>query len=271
MAHHDTKNTTFYVAGSISGVVEVALTHPIDVIKTKIQQHSADGTRFTLNDIRTNGFRSLYSGIFTRMAGITPMRAMYWGTQDLVNKQLPILHPEISDSTRLVAAGVGAGFTQSLVDAPIEYMKTQQIRHNSTALSSVLKQIKFKGFGPTLYRNSSFAGIFSYIANSDDLRVEERLSCMGMNDKMASITKFGVAGFISSFLTQPLDYYKTYAQTFDNIPHKQIIADIKSVAAYDPTILWKGAVPRAVLGFCTMSIGGFMYRVILDTLTSYTD
>lgn len=259
MANNDIRNTNYYIAGSMSGLVEVLLTHPIDVIKTRIQQSSVTGGKFVLRDLKSPTL--LYSGLISRLAGITPMRAMYWGTQDLSGKMLTEYIPE--QNSRLIVSGMLGGISQTVVDAPIEYIKTQQIRNNKNSYS----QIKFRGFTPTLYRNTLFATIFNCVANSDTLGINDRLNTIGCNKYISMLCRFGTAGAIASIISQPLDYYKTYTQTYDTMPLKDIRASIYREYRNNPFILWRGGIPRATLGFCTMSIGGFSYDLIMKILS----
>jgi hypothetical protein len=155
------------------------------------------------------------------------------------------------------------GISQTIVDAPIEYIKTQQIRNKNNSYS----EIKFRGFTPTLYRNTLFASIFNYVANSDTVGINDRLNTVGCNKYVSMLCRFGTAGAIASIISQPLDYYKTYTQTYDTILLKDVRTAIYKEAKNNPLILWRGGIPRATLGFCTMSIGGFTYDIIMKMLS----
>lgn len=242
-------NLTFYAAGGISGIIEVLTTHPIDVVKTKIQQYSSQNKTFNIRYV--TGVRYLYSGIQSRLLGIIPMRGIYWGTLDMSTRLLTDIVP--NKNKRLVTAGIIGGIAQTIIDAPIEYMKTQQITSsNSLKFSTLLTNLKFRGFGPTLVRNSKFAGIFNIMANTDYLPIDN------------TMMKCGLAGLASSLLTQPYDYYKTLVQTYSDVPIKKLRSNIYTSAKKNIFILWTGGLPRSILGCCTMGIGGLVYKTIIN-------
>ena len=242
-------NLTFYAAGSVSGIMEVLTTHPIDVIKTKIQQMASQNKTFNIKNI--TGVKYLYSGFQYRLIGIVPMRGIYWGTLDMSSRLLINTIP--NKNKRLIIAGIIAGTAQTVVDAPIEYMKTQQITSsNVLKFSNLFSNLKFRGFGPTLMRNSKFAGIFNVTANTNYLPVDN------------TIVKYGFAGLTASLLTQPYDYYKTLVQTYPNTSISKIRIEVYSAVQKNIFVLWKGGLSRSILGCCTMGIGGFVYKTIIN-------
>lgn len=70
------------------------------------------------------------------------MRAVYWGTMDHMTNVLSS-YDNLSQTQRLMLAGVGAGAVQSLVDVPIEVVKTQVRIQSSPYVHTQLKK-----FGP---------------------------------------------------------------------------------------------------------------------------
>lgn len=78
-----------YLNGAISGLIEVTLTHWIDVIKTRLQAEKEITKGINVQILckriwQEEGFRGFYRGYVSRMAGIGPMRATFWGTMDVV-------------------------------------------------------------------------------------------------------------------------------------------------------------------------------------------
>lgn len=82
-----------YVNGAISGLVEVTTTHWIDVIKTRLQAEKEITKGINVRTLSARiweqeGFRGFYKGYVSRMAGIGPMRAIFWGTMDAVRQRM---------------------------------------------------------------------------------------------------------------------------------------------------------------------------------------
>jgi hypothetical protein len=182
------------------------------------------------------------------------MRATFWGVQSFANKQL--MQYIDTPCIRLTLAGIIGGIAQTCVDAPIEYLKTQQIGAKGKAsYSDIIREMiqngGIRGFKATLYRNVPFAGSFKMISSIDQL------------GWLGTTGQCGLAGFVSSVLTQPWDVYKTRIQSTNNIPEAiikaQYIKDIKK----NPIVMFRGVMPRSILGFCTMGVGGFIYEYVI--------
>ena len=130
------------IAGGISGLLEITATHPMHMIKTRLQQS---------NRVRNFSIRNLYTGYTPRIMGVVPMRCVYWSVMNECNqffksKTLPIFF----------LSGVITGAAQSCIDTPIEFLKIQAI-----AKIKVNHSI-FRGFTSTVTRNMYFAGILKY-------------------------------------------------------------------------------------------------------------
>ena len=116
-----------YVVGGLTGLLEIGITHPMDVHKTKRQV------------ITTNVSRSMFAGIAPRLIGIIPMRVLFWGVQEDMRKRR--FHP--------VMAGASAGLVQTLIDAPVDNHKIARITQTTPRW--------FRGFGVHALRNMGFA------------------------------------------------------------------------------------------------------------------
>jgi len=185
----------------------------------------------------------MYKGFIPRALGIVPMRFVFWGVQGTSNDQLKKYN--MSDTYRLILAGIIGGSAQTLVDNPIETMKIRQMtsKNNSYKIS---KNILFLGFGPTLMRNAMFAAIMNYNIN---ISLSE--------DYTSNFLKSATGGFVASIITQPLDYIKTEKQRITL--HQRTI---KEIIISDYKHLMVGALSRAILGFFNMGIGFTVYSSI---------
>lgn len=72
-----------YIAGGLSGIVEVLITHPLDYIKIKKQEYIQN--KIPINNfyktIYNGNIWNFYTGIISRLIGIVPMRVVFWGVQ----------------------------------------------------------------------------------------------------------------------------------------------------------------------------------------------
>lgn len=134
---------TPFFAGALGGCVAACVTCPLEVVKTRLQAGGgvagARGGRvgflesarvdLMLRDVfRAEGVRGLYRGLGTTIAGIGPMRAVYFG----VYKHVKQMSEErgFTGSTANLAGGISAGFATATFGSPIWVIKTRiQIDH----------------------------------------------------------------------------------------------------------------------------------------------
>ena len=150
-----------FAAGGLSGLVEVFITHPVDSWKTHSQV------------VRSGGKWRPFAGIGPRLAGVVPMRVLFWGSMMTLGDHM---HP--------MAAGAITGALQTCIDAPIENAKIGKMLGVPTA--------HFRGFLPHCARNVGFAAA---VAASLPL---------GLGP---------LGAVVGTVLTHPLDTLKTSAQS----------------------------------------------------------
>lgn len=228
-----------YLAGALSGLIEVTFTHPIDYIKTKKQQN------VSFRDIlRQTNMSQYYSGYGPRVCGIMPVRLAFWGTQSSIQNLLT--RNQINSWYNFVLIGSGAASVQTLVDTPIEVMKIAYM-NKSICTSSI-----FKGFYPTLYRNILFTNCVVFANQQHKSRFHQT--------KWSAFLYAGIGGFIGSILSQPLDYVKTQKQ----LPNPEPRTMSQILAQESMETLFRGGGFRALLGMSTMSIGYCAYMYIRE-------
>jgi hypothetical protein len=248
-----------FLAGGLSGILEVSTSHPLDVVKTAMQDKVSTNRvkmspyHYLVDRYKRGGFRHLYRGYMPRVLGVIPMRAMFWGAQSTAYDHL--IPYDMSLRTRASLAGMAGGIAQTVIDNPIEVMKTRMItsshmesdasqktRVSSTRLPNT-RLSRFPGFGPTLLRNVGFMVVLTQVTAS--------------YDGDSYLTRFvlgGTGGFIGSVVTQPIDYVKTKMQSA-NHDGRSGIQIFSETFRKNPRALMVGLVPKASLGFLNMSVG----------------
>ena len=232
-----------FIAGGLSGIVEVSLTHPLDYMKIKSQEYKQlnKTKKNFFKEISPNGFRSFYSGYIPRVMGIIPMRLAFWGSQDATREFL--LNNNINTHFNFLLIALSGGFAQSLVDNQAEIIKISQMT-NMPRKQLWKTLIKFRGFNANLIRNIGFTTCISYFCFNDNFQ------------HVSTVDKFkyaGIGAVIGGVLTQPFDYVKTQKQR-ENDP-RGMMEIIKTTARKNPLQLYSGGLYRASLGFCNMGIG----------------
>ena len=222
-----------YIAGGISGMIEILVTHPLDYIKTKKQEYAQKHRPFTLTLSQ-----NYYSGITPRLFGIIPMRMLYWSTLNNVSHYLQ----NYNIVGRAVFTGLIVGSTQTVIDNPIEIIKTRLMLRQPISLRVICQN---KGFMATCCRNSIFA------------------SCVSLNFNKThdnAIIMSASTGLIGSVLSQPFDYIKTHQQY--STTNKSMMSFLKLPV----NTLFTGTSHRASIGGISMGIGYTMYDKIYNYL-----
>lgn len=182
-----------FLSGSISGICEVLITHPIDFIKTKKQEG------YSFKDNKKNyKLPDYYKGIQSRFYGIVPMRTVFWGSQDITEKYLKKNKSNIHPSYNFLIKGTVSSFFQTLIDNPIEVKKISDMAQiKSTNNFKTL----YKGFNYNLIRNNIFANTFCYGTqfNSDK--------------KYNVLLNSFFWGSLGAIASHPFDYIKTIKQS----------------------------------------------------------
>ena len=240
-----------FVAGGLSGISEVTLTHWMDNIKTRKQEAQLTKTNMILKDLT---FKDLYRGYIPRVTGIIPMRFVFWGTQITANNYCQPMN--IPHTHKLLIAGGVAGAMQTTIDNPIEVMKIKMITNktNKTIKTNNLPTQLYRGFIPTLYRNVTFASIFNTVINYKESTTHYERFYLGAS-----------GGFIASILSQPFDVVKTEIQRHGS-QQKKTWGFLYKLLTTEPKLLFSGGLTRCILNCSTMSIGFVSIMFIKDIL-----
>lgn len=252
-----------YIAGGLSGIVEVAFTYPLDYLKVKKQEH-------VQNNIKTNFFTTLkneknlnlYRGVGSRLLGVAPIRFTFWGVQNssssfLTNNQTykSITKNYSIQNEKLVRgtiSGILGGFCQTLIDNPVENYKIQKIVNCAKPnLKDII--INNYGFVPNLYRNIGFASAISVIAIQNNT-----------NDDFTNFALASTSAVIGTLITQPFDYVKTLQQRLQQ--NTNTSATIQKALKTQPSSLYSGCFNRSSLNFLSMGIGYVAYDNIYKLL-----
>jgi hypothetical protein len=180
-----------YHAYLISSVTEVTITQPIDVIKTLKQ-----------NGIKPHyNIRSLYTGFAPRLYGNIPSLSMFLFSQSYIDSKLDMK----KFSNKIVLPFI-AGFTQTIIDNPIEIVKINQIMG--------INNFNYcKGFLPHYLKNVILIGS---VYNSRKFSEENLHSNYSNFNGIIG----AIGGLIGTYVSHPFDTLKTLQQS--NKDYKKI-------------------------------------------------
>eukprot|EP00095_Tigriopus_kingsejongensis_P003266 maker-scaffold69_size418775-snap-gene-3.29 protein:Tk03266 transcript:maker-scaffold69_size418775-snap-gene-3.29-mRNA-1 annotation:"mitochondrial 2-oxodicarboxylate carrier" len=135
-----TKDNGFQmVAGGCAGCVEVAIMHPLDLIKTRlqIQSNATLGSAHHYNGIgdcigkmyKHEGLKSFWKGIIPPLCVETPKRAWKFGTYEIFKGQMGYTRDGSMTLGQMAAvnllAGMGSGVSEAIIVNPFEVVKVR--------------------------------------------------------------------------------------------------------------------------------------------------
>jgi solute carrier family 25 2-oxodicarboxylate transporter 21 len=267
-----TQNDYLYIAGALSGVFEVLATHPLDTVKTKLQdsalnnlnKHNKNNLFECIKNIyNVNKFRGFYSGIMPRLYGIIPMRLVYWSSMtsstdyikkndvDLRRNLNLYFNHNVSSFIINIMPGLITGCVQSLIDNPIEVLKIK-LMTNANYNVNIVQQLSqmYQGFGYLLARN-----IFFVIPVAYSVKTYQK-----DNPFLAG----AIGGIVGSIISQPFDVLKTERQRSKTNYTQKIT--LTSLIMNNPKSLFSGLFMRSSLNFINMGIGFSIFNYIYNDL-----
>jgi solute carrier family 25 carnitine/acylcarnitine transporter 20/29 len=211
-----------FIMGAISGSTGILLSHPIDTIKTNVQ----DGKKISFNP------RFLYRGIIPPFLGMGLEKAIVFGTYHNVSEKLKTigLDSESHDHMDRILAGSIAGFVSSFVVTPIERLKILSQTGNDKMYKNILRDRKlylglFKGLSTTFTRE--MPGFAIYFSTYENLK--EIISIKKEVNMLDHFYMGGLSGLVSWSFIYPQDLIKTKIQaSVGNHNTKDIIKNIYS-------------------------------------------
>jgi hypothetical protein len=250
------------LGSSISGVMEIAIFHPVDTISKRLMYNKGKVSNNNLNSIifkdSHNGnffsrYKSLYPGTKFALNYKVLQRTYKYGGQSVLSSY--ISNDNDSKNVKIMkqaAAGglIGAGEVSLL---PLDILKiksqTNPKQFENRSMLSILRSYSirslYKGTGWTIARNvpGSFAlfGTNSLIKNGImDIKEGEKSSLI-----QTSISST-FSSFASILVSSPMDVIKTRIQASENAENgSRVIKDIISKEGFGA--FYKGIIPKLTL------------------------
>ncbi|KAF2356049.1 Mitochondrial substrate/solute carrier [Trinorchestia longiramus] len=154
-----------WAAGLAGGCAGVAVGHPFDTVKVKLQTQDFRNPRYHgtwdcfSQTVKKEGMRGLYRGMTSPMVGVGAVNAVIFGVHGAVSKRFD----DPNSLKTHFTAGVCAGFVQSFIASPVELVKTRlQIQADAVGTSS---NVTVKHSGPLqclqhIFQTEGMRGVF---------------------------------------------------------------------------------------------------------------
>jgi solute carrier family 25 (mitochondrial carnitine/acylcarnitine transporter), member 20/29 len=202
-------NIHHFLNGAISGAFGVALSHPIDTIKSNIQ----DNKRVSFNP------RYLYRGLVPALSGVGFEKAIVFGTYENTRRLLDNdTRFQNNRRANIATAGALSGFTASLVVAPTERLKILSQTGTKIGPRHFHPNILFRGLSATFTREvPGFAIYFSTYEHLKHTHTRDTGETLPLS---ASFVYGGASGAIAWAGIYPQDMIKTRMQAIQDLSVK---------------------------------------------------
>lgn len=246
-----------FLAGVFSGITKLAVGHPFDTIKVRLQ--TAPNGKFTgpvdclLQTVRKEGVRGVYKGASPPLVGWMIMDSVMLGS--LTNYRRIVKDTFYQNESELpllgkCVAGVMSGWTVSFVAAPIEHVKARlQVQYDATTklytgpincASTLIKQNGISGLYKGLFATMVFRTNFLFWWGSYDIFTKYFEKNTSMSRPAVNFWAGGLSASVFWITAYPADVIKQQIMTDDvvNPKYKNWWQAAKSV--YYTKGGWKG-------------------------------
>ncbi|KAJ2850136.1 mitochondrial ornithine carrier protein [Coemansia brasiliensis] len=192
-----------FVCGALSGAICAFVISPVELIKCKLQVENVQGygssgiskPKFTgpfsvlTHLLKTQGLRGLYKGILPTVARETVGVGFWFGTYELVCRQLLQVQGKAQSKSELGAtsivlaggcAGIGYNITSYPIDVVKSFIQTDDVRDAAAkqrpGILSTIKTIYARGGVPAFYRGLGITLLRAFPANAAMFMTYEYLS-----------------------------------------------------------------------------------------------
>ncbi|KAI7875753.1 mitochondrial carrier domain-containing protein [Mucor mucedo] len=218
------------VSACTGAVITMSFMNPLDVVKTRLQETSTNGTRHYTGTIdglskifKNEGIFALWRGLLPGLVMALPSTAIYFVGYDYIRDQTRLSHYANTalDTYSPLWAGGLARTMSALVVSPLELFRTRmQSAEGINGFSDVWKgvsrmvqregpQALWRGLLPTMLRDVPFSGIYWMGYEKIKHNLEQR---QDLTHFQTSFISGASSGMIAAIITTPFDVVKTRRQ-----------------------------------------------------------
>ncbi|MBN9231258.1 MAG: hypothetical protein BGO90_08270 [Legionella sp. 40-6] len=234
------------ISGSLAGLSEVIVGHPLNKLKILVQQGAAVSFKP----------KSLYQGFLPNAMSMVPISALQVGVNHLLQNLLQDGEYELSSQQKMLAA-FGSGVSASVVSCPTERIITTKMNYAQTMNMVKTEGVSalYTGMLATMLREGMFTLFWLGVAPWVNKQLQPHC-----NHEATSLLLSGIlTGVVGAGLSQPIDTVKTRQQalTRSSSPQNNLVGVAKQMyqtegaAGFFKGVGWRGL--RVVTGMTIMS------------------
>jgi solute carrier family 25 carnitine/acylcarnitine transporter 20/29 len=252
-SHHWSHDVLDFVAGAVGGAAGIAVGHPFDTVKVRLQNDSSKAFKGPADAfqkaLRREGVQGLFKGIETPLISSLPANALIFGvygftlrrighhTQDGIDPVTGLPNSELQPIWHHVAAGTVTGAVQTPLVAAAEYSKilmqnqfepSAQVKAQPTAASQKVLYTSSIDVAKRVYREHGLRTTFrgtcatlirdisfgQYFGQYEWMKRQIAGSSESTSTRSAACAVAGgISGLTTWFITYPIDVLKTRIQS----------------------------------------------------------
>uniref|UniRef100_A0A672IKC0 Mitochondrial dicarboxylate carrier n=2 Tax=Salarias fasciatus TaxID=181472 RepID=A0A672IKC0_SALFA len=257
------KRISRWYFGGVSSSAAACLTHPLDLIKVHLQTQQEVRVRMigmTVNVVRREGYRALYSGLSASLCRQMTYSMSRFAIYETVRDKLYRKNKAPMPFYQKVLLGAFGGFTGGFIGTPADLVNVRM--QNDVKLPAKLRRNYAHVFDGLLrvWRDEGIRKMFSggTMASSRGALVSVgQLSCYDQSKQLFLANGFLTdnilthvlasvfAGGCATVLCQPLDVVKTRLMN-SKVEYGSVFACLTETAKLGPKAFYKGLVPAAI-------------------------
>ena len=220
MTHNEARTTWWkegliaHGSGILFGATSVAVGHPFDTIKTKMQAQrgfeKGSMIRSFIKTITNQGIRGLYSGSLPAFGGSIIYRSIQFSTFEATYTYLqnnPFGTYELPGTggvqIRVIMGGLASATARAITETPIEYTKIRRQTQQKWKLREI-----YRGFGVTWCRSSGLMSTFFVITDSGRRHYPDVFN----SPVLGPFITGSVAATVAWWVVWPLEHMKSKVQ-----------------------------------------------------------
>lgn len=238
-----------FVNGAVSGMFGIMLSHPIDTIKTSIQ----DNKKVKYN------VRFLYRGILPALSGVGMEKAIVFGTY--VNTKKYLQKKDFNKRYINFLSGLASGTSAAFIVTPVERLKILSQTGHKLSVTDFNPFSLYRGISATFTREiPGFAIYFSTYNYLKNNFCEENIPLH------MSFLFGGISGAVSWFGIYPQDIVKTRMQAHNN-SNSTFTTTVKNIYNEGGILRFFKGFHLALLRAVPLHAGTFMMMEIMNNIS----
>lgn len=225
------ENYILISAGAISGLAEVMLTYPFDMVKTRHQLNtsSSNGVLKTLIDLyKEGGIPRWYRGIAAEFIGVVPKSSGMYASYEMVRKFVAVDCKYGDTSSVATLAGLASGVPEAIIVTPTQVVKIrlqakEHLGRYTGSVDCAMKTLRSEGVSalyiglePTLWRNCIWNAVYFGLMHWTKQRLPKPSSTL-MDLSQTFVTGF-LGAVVATCVNIPFDVVKSRVQSQLKVP-----------------------------------------------------